>query len=171
MSNSDILAGLTLCFDKELADTDQKEIDELASMFQDIIDNPIIIGANKLIVKRHQYSSGKKDGLPDFFSKYNEKFVHVITRKANTNKREFRPERANRIHWIRPIIELSYDKRITCFSYIESDGSIRDYFWFRSKMYIVIIENIGTECCLITGFCVDADNKDYYQRKYINRIK
>lgn len=68
------------------------------------------------------YKNSKKDNLPVDFERYYEKFVHVITRtikggryKTSGKIREFREERANRVHWIRPILENKEDKRITYF--------------------------------------------------------
>lgn len=122
------------------------------------------------------YKNSKKDNLPVDFERYYEKFVHVITRtikggryKTSGKIREFREERANRVHWIRPILENKEDKRITYFQYIEDDGTLRDYYWYRGKQYIVIVEYIQPDYALITGFCVDCDNQPYYQNKYINR--
>lgn len=72
---------------------------------------------------------------------------------------------------MKPVTSLHGLQRITRFRNIENDGSIRDYFWYRQKQYIVIVEYISPDYALITGFCVDAENQPYYQRKYINRIK
>jgi hypothetical protein len=129
-----------------------------------------VLGDTTLVVKPYKYN--KKEGLPDFYRNYNERFVHIITRKENGAKtRTFSSDRAGRVHWIRPILENHNDARITCFTFRENDGAIRNYYWYRKKMYIVVVENIDVECSLITGFCVDAKNRSYYQRKYENRIK
>ena len=61
--------------------------------------------------------------IPIEYEKFYEKFVHIITRtvKANNwktapNIREFREERANRVHWIRPILENCDDNRAEIYS-------------------------------------------------------
>lgn len=114
---------------------------------------------------------------PDWYNGLNEKFVHIITREVKENSRkssrkirEFRSERALRIHWIKPILENCNDKRIRRFKCLKYSGREREYFWF-VKGYMVIVEFINPEVALITGFCVDQDNQSYYLRKYQDRIK
>ena len=171
MSAPDILEDLKPFFDKEITETDQVAVDQLADIFErDMIDVTIPMGDITLVVKRHKYSKADKDGLPEYFNGYYERFIHIITRTEN-GTRGFDSKRANRIHWIKPILENSEDPRITCFAFVEANGAVRNYYWYRAKMYMVIVENIDVECTLITGFCVDPKHKDYYQHKYTNRIK
>ena len=59
-----------------------------------------------------------------------------------TGKRVFDYQRANRVHWIRPILEQRIDPRIKYFQYTEGDGALRDYYWYDNKNYIVIVEQI-----------------------------
>ena len=124
-------------------------------------------------VKIHPFNNAK-DNLPAHFSRYYEKFVHIITRKSDnkkgSKKREFIEERANRVHWMKPILENYTDNRISCFQSVENNGAIRDYFWFKAKKYIVILEEVIPDYILITGFCVDNKNKSYYLRKEKNGI-
>ena len=169
----DVLDNLKPYFDS-LSEEDEEKLDELHSIFQnDFCNNPFSINGINVKVKIHPYNH-KKDNLPEHFSRYYEKFVHVITRKINNNKgnkkREFIEERANRIHWMRPILENHTDKRITYFQSIENDGTIRDYFWFKAKKYIVILEEVLPDYILITGFCVDNKNYSYFLRKEKNGI-
>lgn len=44
---------------------------------------------------------------------------------------------------------------ITRFRYIENSGREREYFWYRAKGYMVVVEYINPNFALITGFCVD----------------
>ena len=74
-------------------------------------------------------------------------------------------KRTNRIHWIRPILENRNDPRITSFKFRESDGTIRDYFWFKEKAFVVILEEVSPEYILITAFCIDQNNYKYYENK------
>lgn len=179
MCKVDELGALKPYFEDGITEGDSSKITMLHAIFhRDFFENPVSIDGIPLKVKPYLYKNSKKDNLPLDFENYCEKFVHVITRtiKSSTRKmasniREFREERANRIHWIKPILENKGDKRITYFQYIENDGSIRDYYWYRGKQYLVIIEHIRPDYALITGFCVDADNQPYYQNKYINRVK
>lgn len=83
--------------------------------------------------------------------------------------RKFNSERAVRVHWIKPILENASDKRITRFRYIENTGREREYFWYRDKGYMVVVEYINPNFALITGFCVDQSNHAYYMRKLQNK--
>jgi hypothetical protein len=170
----DILASLEPYFD-EVSELDEQKLDELHGIFQDhFLDNPFYIEGKLVVVKRHPYRPDK-DGLPDYFAHYFEKFVHIISRTSNDKRgvktREFRPERANRIHWIKPILEHHNDPRISNFRFVENDGTVRDYFWFKGKNFIVILEEVRPDYFLITGFCVDKQNFKYYLRKEANRLK
>ncbi len=179
MIEKDLLASLEPYFKDGICVDDIDKVNELHDIFhKDFFEDGVKIDGEKLIVKPYLYTNSRKDGLPESYENYYEKFVHIITRevKASSKKvapkiREFHPKRANRIHWIKPILENCDDKRITRFRHIESNGREREYFWYRNKQYIVIVEYILPDYALITGFCVDAENQPYYQNKYINRVK
>ncbi|MCE1198072.1 MAG: hypothetical protein LWW85_03810 [Marinilabiliales bacterium] len=154
---------------------DEEKLDELHAVFQEhFMDNPFYLDGKLVRVKRHVYNP-QKDGLPDYFTHYFEKFVHVVSRTIATKKgnkqREFRPERANRIHWIKPILENYTDARISNFRFLENNGKIRDYFWYKAKDFIVVMEEVIPDYYLITGFCVDRENRVYYAKKEANCLK
>ncbi len=155
-----------------LDENDEDKLDELHAIFQnDFIDNTFEIDGKKLVVKRHVYLP-KKDDLPEHFTRYFEKFVHVITREDKSKqgkKRSFLSDRANRIHWIKPILEHRIDKRISQFKFKESNGTIREYYWYKEKNYMVILEEVLPDYFLITGFCIDEKNKNYFLRKERNK--
>jgi len=162
------LDSLTPYF-SSILDTEEIKIDELYSIFEsDFYLKTLEV--NGLIVrsKRHWYNP-VKDGLPTFYSKYYEKFVHIITRekpgKGGRKSRVFDTDRANRIHWIRPILENHPDARISYFKFSEADGTVRDYFWYKAKDFIVILEELSPDYILITAFCVDSSNRGYYAHK------
>jgi hypothetical protein len=81
-------------------------------------------------------------------------------------QRVFKEERANRIHWLKPILQHWKDPRITFFTFVEADGTARDYFWYKAKAYMVIMEEVTPDYVLITGFCVDRKEENYYDLKY-----
>lgn len=176
---TDVLSSLEPYYKDGVHVGDEEKVKALHDVFcRDFFTDGVFLDGERINVKPYRYSSSHKDNLPEWYETYKEKFVHVITRtvkssnwKTASKVREFRAERANRIHWIRPIIENQADKRITRFKYLEEDGKVREYFWYRGKQYIVILEHIDPDFDLITGFCVDADNQPYYQKKYVNRIK
>ncbi len=179
MTGEDLLSTLKPYFTDGLSVNDIDKVSVLHDIFEkDFFTDGVTIDGEKLKVKPYKYHGSNKDRLPVDYESFYEKFVHIITRSVKSSNwktassiREFRSERANRVHWIKPILENWQDSRITRFRNIENDGSIRDYFWYRQKQYIVIVEYISPDYALITGFCVDAESQPYYQRKYINRIK
>ena len=86
------------------------DTDQLFKMYGiflcDIVKNPIIIKGIPLSINRnmsnHPVCKGKFQG-----------FEHIITRESKyKGKRDFDRERANKVHWIRPIIENVNDSRI-----------------------------------------------------------
>jgi hypothetical protein len=168
---ADILGNLQPYF-ASLSKDDVEKIDELHTVFQDhFMDHQFYFEGKHVIVKRHFYRH-EKDGLGPHFSCYFEKFVHIVTRKTNNyngdKTREFRSERANRIHWIKPILEHCEDSRINRFRNTEADGSLRDYFWFKERNFMVVIEEVLPDYVLITCFCVDNHNYHYYEMKASN---
>lgn len=179
MSEMDVLSSLEPFYKEGVQVQEMDKIKALHEVFyNDFFVEGVYVDGEKVKVKPYKYSNSKKDGLPEEYTSLIEKFVHIITRNVKSSSwksapkiREFREERANRIHWIKPILQNSSDKRITHFKHIEDDGKEREYFWYRGKQYIVILEHLDPNFDLITGFCVDAENQPYYQKKYINRVK
>ncbi len=180
MCETDVLDQLKPYFKDGVNVNDLEKIKELHDVFHaDFFDHRVVVDDIPIKVKPYKYKGGKRENMPEEYSEFYEKFVHVITRekKASNRKtaptiREFREERANRVHWIRPILENCNDKRITRFTHTNySKMRQREYFWYRGKDYIVIVEYIRPDYALITGFCVDSDNRAYYQNLFINRDK
>lgn len=176
--NHDILGSLRPYCDGSIAVTDKEIITKLHDIFQnDFILGTVLLDGKDVKVKPFTYNRASIDHLPDWFNGLNEKFVHIITREIKENNRktsrkirEFRSERALRIHWIKPIIENCNDHRIRRFKCLEYSGREREYFWF-NQGYMVIVEFLNPNVALITGFCVDQDNQAYYLRKYQDNIK
>lgn len=177
MDDNDMLGMLQPYFDCELSVGDKSRILELHERFRDdVLNQKVRLDGVELVVKPYLYNRSHKDGLPEWFDGLLEKFVHVITRdtkedrrKISKRVREFRSERAVRVHWIKPILENASDKRITRFKYIENSGREREYFWYRAKDYMVVLEYVNPNFALITGFCVDQSNQAYYMRKLRNK--
>lgn len=165
---SEELENLKPWFDS-INEDDEDKLNELNQLFKSqFIDNSVYFQGKKVVVKGYSCNP-EKDNLPAHFANYYEKFVHIITRKSDdkrgNKKRIFRAERANRIHWIKPILENHDDPLISTFSFLEYNGRMRDYFWYKEKNYMVVIEEITKDYMLITGFCIDKSNKNYYARK------
>lgn len=95
-------------------------------------------------------------------------FEHIITRKSEhkSGKRDFDRERANKIHWIRPIIDNVNDARIKYFEEINDKGYNQRFYWYEEKRFIIIIRELKPEYFLITSFSVDTFEKNKYKRLY-----
>lgn len=126
---------------------------------RDFVDNVLIVDGLRLKVVLHK-------SFVDGFEEYPETFVHLITRKSAGGKRVFDKYRANKIHWIRCILENRGQDEIYYFEYIEGNGRTRDYYWFKEFGFIVVMEKITPDYLVITGFNVDdARNEKYYEKK------
>jgi len=125
----------------------------------DFVKNPININGDNLKFNksksRNPICRGKFQG-----------FEHIITRKSKlSGKRTFDKRRANKIHWIRPIIEYVKDDRIIYFERINDKGFNQQFYWYNEKQFIVIIRETQPEYFLITAFVVD-DSNNKYKRYY-----
>ena len=79
-------------------DPSTEHLEELYQLFKsDFIDNVFYFDGSKVIIDSR---NSKEDG----FKNYPHTFVKIITR-GNKGKRAFDKKRANKIHWIRPILE------------------------------------------------------------------
>ena len=91
-------------------------------------------------------------------------FEHIITRESkHSGKRNFDVERANKIHWIKPILENSHDPRILYFESIHPQLRCNQFFyWYKSKGFIIILREIKIGVILITSFSVDRLDSTKY---------
>jgi hypothetical protein len=146
-------------------DPSTEHLEELYQLFKsDFIDNVFYFDGSKVII---DIRNSKEDG----FENYPHTFVKIITR-GNKGKRAFDKKRANKIHWIRPILENRNTEDITCFQYLEPDGKIRDYFWFKEGYFLVVMEKITPDYVIVSCFHIDDErNQKYYEDKYSKRIK
>jgi len=96
-----------------------------------------------------------------------ETFVHLVTRESkHSGKRYFDCHRANRIHWVKPILENVTDARILHFEKVNDKGYNQHFLWYREKDFIIILREIDPDLLLVTSFCVDALNKSLYKQWY-----
>lgn len=146
-------------------DPTEQHLDELFSNFKrDFIERDLIIDGCKVVV---DLRPSKEVGLEN----YPHTFGKIITRGPK-GKRSFDRKRANKIHWIRPILENKNSEDVTCFQFLEADGAIREYFWFKEGCFIVIMEKIKPDYIIVSCFHIDDDrNQKYYNSRYTNRIK
>ena len=141
-----------------LSEDDDELITQLYEVFvKDFVTNPFQVEGATVLIKD---VLSEHLGLPYFFNQYRHDFVHCITRKSDyTKRRVFEPERANRIHWIKPILLNHHERSIKYYLFTESDGKVRDYFWYEEKKYVVILEKVSADYWLISGHCVDDELK------------
>jgi hypothetical protein len=50
------------------------------------------------------------------------------------------------------------------YQFVESDGKVRDYFWFEEKDFVVVLEMVLPDYWLITAHIVDDKRK--HQKRY-----
>ena len=145
---------------------DVEDLELLLAEFQrDFVDNPFKV--NDLNVK-----VVTKNSNVDGYEGYPETFVHLITRKSGSGYRVFDRNRANRLHWIRRILEFRDEEDILFFQHLEGNGSIRDYYWYESEDFLVIMEEVTPDYLIITSFYIDDDrNRRYYSGKYQAYLK
>ncbi len=126
----------------------------------DIVKNPIIIKHIPLSFNKnmsaHPICRGKYQG-----------FEHLITRESKyKGKRDFDRDRANKVHWIRPIIENVGDSRIKYFEKANAEGFNQQYYYYEEKGFIVIIRELKPDMMLITSFSVDNQEKSKFKNWY-----
>jgi len=137
---------------------------QLEQLFQefkrDFIDGVLVVdGLNVKVILKNARVEGMEA--------YPETFVHLITRKSTGGKRVFDRHRANKIHWVRCILENRLEEEITYFEYPEEDGTIRNYYWFREGCFLVIMEKITPDYLIVTSFHIDnTHNEKYFEKRY-----
>lgn len=137
------------------------QLDQLYAAFvTDFVNNQVVIDGLRIKVIQHL---SKVVG----FTSFPETFVHLITRKSTGGKRVFDRHRANKIHWIKCILENKHNEDISYFQYPEQDGTLRDYFWHKEGNFLVIMQKVTPDYLIVTSFHVDnIKNKEFFQKKY-----
>lgn len=162
IDSDDILGTLEDLFDD--LSIESPTVEQLYQMYgiflNDIVKNPIMIGGTELSynrnISRHPVCRGKMQA-----------FEHLITRESKyKGKRDFDRERANKIHWIRPIIVNASDARIKYFERLNDRGYNQLYYWYEERGFMVIVRELKPGLILITSFSVDALERPMYKRWY-----
>ena len=148
-------------FDEINDPADHTQLVELHDiLIDDFITNPFTLGGK--IIKIDHWETKVAQYRP-----FCETFFHLITRKSEFgNARFFTPERANRIHWIKPILLSHPTKQITYFKWKDQRGICKEHFWLFSKNFMVVTRDIGQDMKIVTAFCVDKDLKQGYHERY-----
>lgn len=159
MLNLDDLEELfdDLGFDEPTKD----QLAQLEAIFQkDFVDEAFAInGCTVKIVNKASFNQE--------FKGYPETFVHLITRESKMKgQRMFDKERANRVHWIKPILVNFQNPRIKYYEYLDEKGIMKKHFWFQESDFMVVLKPIGNDLLIVTGFKVDALEKKRYLKRY-----
>lgn len=145
----------------DLDGPDRDQMYELYGVFKkDMIDEPIHINGVQVAYNkkksRHPLFRGKPEG-----------FEHICTRKSDlSGKRYFDPERANKIHWIKPVVNYKEDARVHYFERVHANGKNQQHYWLHEKDYVVIIREITDTLQLVTAFKVDDIKRVKYKNLY-----
>lgn len=99
------------------------------------------------------------------FKEYNETFVHIITRDTS-HGRIYTAERANRVHWIKPILENSESKAIIYYKWKDDRGICKEHFWFFKRDFMVVLKPLSSDLMIVTAFCVDDDEKAKFHERF-----
>lgn len=92
-----------------------------------------------------------------------ETFRHIVTRKSKMrDRRDFDRQRANRIHWIKPILKNSDDNRVWYFERLNDKNQNQHYYWYKSRDFLVILREVEPDVLLVTSFYVDGLEKAMY---------
>ncbi len=98
---------------------------------------------------------------------YPDAFVHLITRESKMKqRREFDLPRACRLHWIKTILRHSEDPLVWYYEHTEGDGTLKQYYWYERRDYLVILKPIAPDLLLVTAFCVDKHEKIFHRKRH-----
>lgn len=110
-------------------------------------------------------------------------FWHLVTKNdSQANGRYLDTQRAERLHWIKPIIENHSSAEITMFYHRQTSGKkhIRLYLWAKQEKFVVILQKLGrSSSFLVTSFYLSnpSKEKDYnawaanYESKMDSNLK
>lgn len=105
---------------------------------------------------------------------YEEGFWHLITRDEKyTKERLLDLRRAERLHWLRPMIENCNDERVKTFVWLHNAKTPRIHIWLEECDYIVILEKSpnGRLAVLVTAYHLDGSNqREKYAKRYDERV-
>jgi hypothetical protein len=149
----------------DIGGPDEDQMYSLYGVFKkDMIDEPIYINEVQVAYdkrkSRHPLFKGKPEG-----------FAHICTRKSDhSGKRYFDPERTNKIHWIKLVIDYKEDARVKYFERPHGNEKNQQFYWLKEKSYVVIIREITDSLQLVTAFRVDDLQRNRFQKWY-NKYK
>lgn len=157
------LGELEILFDEDDIDFDAPTRDQLFTMYgiflKDFHKTPLIHKEKKVTFNtnpsKHPLFKGKFQG-----------FVHIVTRDNKHNdKRQYDRDRANRIHWVKPILENWQSPQISYFEQHNKDGELQYFYWLQTRSFIVILRELNPDLLLVTAYCVDDYQVTQFRRQ------
>lgn len=149
-------------FNDEVLDSsfNKQQLDELYEVFkQDFVFDPFTVDGKKIKIIHSK-------SIITQYSDYSETFAHIVSRETYTyNARLYECKRANRIHWIKPILLAHPAKDIFYYRYNDK-GACRHHYWYFEKDFMVVTQDIKPDLRIVTAFCVDADQKKRFYERY-----
>jgi len=160
------------------------ELDDLDDLFEDLdISNPTKEQLYRMygiylndFVSSTLYFEGRKvvvndtlvhDRKEGYFVRKQKSFDHIVTRKNKySGKRMYDRDRANKIHWVRVIIENNTSPLIKRFEKVDGDGNNNILLWYKDKSYIVILREKQPDLFLVTGYCIDVTEEGRFKNEY-----
>jgi len=162
------LDELELLFDEEDLDIDAPTSEQLYKMYGCFLND---FHKNLLVHKGRTVTFNMTPSKHPLFKKKFQGFVHVVTRKNHySGRRDYDRQRANRIHWIKPILENWKSPFVSYFERVNDDGLLQYYYWVQELDFLVILREVNPDLLLVTSFCVDNDNIGQF-RKYLNEYR
>lgn len=79
--------------------------------------------------------------------------------RSLTRERIYDCNRANRIHWIKPILLSHPCNDIKYYKWHDDDGVCKDHYWFYAKDFMVVLKDLSQDTQIVTAFCVDKSQK------------
>jgi hypothetical protein len=157
------LSNLRPWFDPISDTADHKQLATLHAKFiNDFVTNPFTLNGKAIRVIERASGVGA-------YSQYGQTFFHLISREVKLERwRIYEGERANRIHWIKPILQSHPTGQILYYKWMDARGICKEHFWLFSKDYMVVTKEVEPNVQIVTAFCVDKDAKSTYFERYKN---
>ena len=144
----------------------------LYSLFhRDFVAGKTYLNRNIWIDPQSRYlDDGKEKAFWHLTTRKQTRQIKVGNRYEKIEERLTDFRRAERIEWVKKIIENHANPRVRCFYHMESsrDRPIRLYLWAHADDFVVILQKLGrSSSFLVTSFYIDhADKRQDYSRRY-----
>lgn len=150
--------------DLDINNPTKEQLYKMYGIYLDDFVHSTLYFEGRVVMVNNAIVRDKRDGC---FIRKQKTFDHIITRKNKyTGKRQYDRDRANKIHWVRTIIENSTNPMIKRFEQIDEEGKTAILLWYKDKDYVVILKEEKPDLLLVTGYCVDATERGRFNSEY-----